>query len=76
MEVLDKTPDPEAGKKLRCRGSGTGKTAGCGALLFVMPRDIDSASYRDYGGGSDTSYWFVCPACSARTYVSWNLFSK
>lgn len=76
MQVLEKGPDPSGCKKLRCRGHGMGKTAGCGALLLVSPRDIQSASYTDYGGGSDTSYWFVCPECNARTEVSYNAFSR
>ena len=61
------------GKEFNCKGSGTGKTAGCGALLLVSPRDVKSESNYDYG---HASYWFVCPECGAKTYVSWNAFSK
>lgn len=76
MKVIKSGKDRKHGKKLTCRGYGTGETGGCGALLLVSPRDVMSATYSDYGGGSDTSYWFVCPECGAKTYVSWNTFSK
>lgn len=76
MQVLEKGPDPKGCKELRCRGYGLGETAGCGALLLVSPRDVRSLTTSDYGGGSDTSYYFVCPVCHARTYVPYNVFSR
>lgn len=76
MRVLKKGPDTDWGKEFRCKGYGTGATAGCGALLLVSPRDVKSATTRDYDGGSDTSYWFVCPECGAKTYVSYNAFGR
>ena len=76
MEVLEKGPDPKAGKKMRCRGYGTGKSAGCGALLLVSPRDVESSTSHDYGGGADTDYYFVCPECKVKTYVKSSLFSR
>lgn len=74
MQVISKGPDPQGGKELRCRGTGFGTTAGCGALLLVTPRDVQRSSHTDYGGGSDTYYWFVCPECNARTDVSSDTF--
>lgn len=76
MQVLQKGPDPQGCRELRCRGYGTGKTAGCGALLLVAPRDVQSQTSTDYGGGTDTDYYFVCPECHVRTYVRYNLFSR
>lgn len=76
MQVLEKGPDPSGCKKLRCRGYGTGTTAGCGALLLVSPRDVKSRTTSDYGGGSDTDYYFVCPECNAWTFVRYDTFSR
>lgn len=77
MKVIKSGRDnPCFGKEFTCAGTGVGKTGGCGAVLLVVPRDIESATYSDYGGGSDTSYWFTCPECGAKTYVSYNAFSK
>ncbi len=52
------------GKELVCKGTGIGKTAGCGALLLVSPADVHEHYY-----DGDTSYWFVCPECHVKTYV-------
>lgn len=64
------------GKELKCKGHGIGKTAGCGALLLVSPRDITTTRSSDYGGGSDTTYSFTCPECGACTEVSYNTFYR
>lgn len=75
MKVIKSGKDNKSfGKEFVCKGYGVGKTGGCGAVLHVMPRDIMSATYSDYGGGSDTSYWFVCPECGAKTYVGYDAF--
>lgn len=71
MRVLKKGPDTDWGKELRCMGYGLGTTGGCGALLLVSPRDVKS----HYDDG-DTSYWFVCPECGARTHVTSRTFSQ
>lgn len=78
MKVLKKGfENASFGKDVVCSGSGMGKgKGGCGAVLHVVPADIHEATYSDYGGGSDTSYWFVCPECGASTYVRYNLFSR
>ena len=61
------------GKEFTCKGYGLGKgVGGCGAVLHVTPADI--ASHTDCEG--DKSYWFVCPECHAKTYVSYNAFSS
>ena len=46
------------------------KVGGCGAVLLVKPGDVET--HVDSEG--DNSYWFVCPECGAKTYVSWNAF--
>ncbi|OGL99147.1 hypothetical protein A2304_03275 [Candidatus Uhrbacteria bacterium RIFOXYB2_FULL_57_15] len=76
MRLLEKGPDPKGCRELRCKGNGVGNTAGCGALLLVSPRDVKSFVSHDYGGGSDTNYYFVCPVCHAETYVSYSTFSS
>ncbi|OGH93022.1 MAG: hypothetical protein A2563_05430 [Candidatus Magasanikbacteria bacterium RIFOXYD1_FULL_40_23] len=64
------------GKELTCVGDGFGKgKGGCGAVLHVVPADIyvKHFSIGDYDG---THYWFVCPECSAKTYVKYDVFHK
>ena len=76
MRVIKKGSDNEEfGKDLVCRGDGVGRgRGGCGSILRVMPRDVESDSCSDYGGGSDTYYWFVCPECRVKTYVDPKVF--
>jgi hypothetical protein len=76
MKVLQKGPNPEQSKELRCRGYGVGETAGCGALLLVSPSDVKSEHRTDYTGDSDIVYYFVCPECGVWTYTSYNTFSR
>lgn len=61
----DKLPAME----VSCTGRGFSDNKGCGALLEVNGLDIKSGSYPDYGGGSDTYYYVICPVCGAKTEV-------
>lgn len=69
MKVLKKK-SASFGKKLTCKGSGFGEgMGGCGALLQVVPGDICN----NLNTGGD-AYWFYCPVCSAKTFVSYDTF--
>lgn len=72
MKVLKKgCENTSFGKDLVCKGHGLGKkVGGCGALLHVVPADVEK--YVDSDG--DASYWFTCPECGAKTYVSYDTF--
>ena len=72
MKVLKSGKDNDSfGKEFVCKGHGLGKkVGGCGAVLLVKPGDVET--HVDSEG--DNSYWFVCPECGAKTYVSWNAF--
>lgn len=57
--------------EVSCTGIGF-SDKGCGALLEVNGFDIKSGTSRDYGGGTDTYYFFTCPVCGAKTEVSYS----
>jgi len=78
MKVLKKGSENEVfGKEFTCVGSGVGKgKGGCGAVLLVKPADVSEHHYTDISGTGDTEYWFVCPECGAKTYVSSSVFYK
>lgn len=61
----DKLPTME----VSCTGVGFSDSRGCGALLEVTGLDIKSGIHHDYGGGSDTYYYVICPVCGAKTEV-------
>lgn len=62
----DKLPTME----VSCTGNGFGdRIKACGALLEVTGLDIKSGIHHDYGGGSDTYYYVVCPICGAKTEI-------
>jgi len=42
----------------------------CGALVGYYPKEVQSGTYHDYGGGSDTWYYIICPNCGERVEVS------
>ncbi len=73
MKVLKKGSDnANFGKEFVCKGYGLGKkVGGCGALLHVVPADIEKCTDSD----GDASYWFVCPDCGAKTYVKYDAFN-
>lgn len=59
MKVLEKGRD-QCGwaQELRCAVVG-----GCGAKLLVEEDDVYYIRSTDYGGGTDTVYYFVCCEC-------------
>ena len=73
MKVLKKgAENANFGKDLVCKGYGLGKkVGGCGALLHVMPADVEK--HVDWEG--DASCYFVCPECGAKTYVTYDTFN-
>jgi hypothetical protein len=72
MKVIKKGfENADFGKEFVCKGYGLGKgKGGCGAVLHVVPADI--VAHTDCDG--DSSYWFTCPDCGAKTYVKCDAF--
>lgn len=72
MKVIKKGFDlATIGKELVCLGYGFGKgKGGCGAVLHVVPADVVEKFYAD----CENELYFVCPECSAKTYVKYNVF--
>lgn len=44
--------------------------ANCAALLEYTIADTETKLIRDYGGGSDTYRFLVCPRCQAKLSVA------
>lgn len=42
----------------------------CGAKIGFYLNEVRSAVYHDYGGGSDTWYYIICPHCGEKVEVS------
>lgn len=42
----------------------------CGAKLKYFPIEIHHLVVYDYGGGSDTYYFVICPKCGREVEVS------
>ncbi len=72
MRVIKKGSENATwGKEFICKGYGLGKgVGGCGAILHVTPGDI--MKHTDSDG--DSSYWFSCPDCGAKTYIRYDAF--
>jgi len=47
--------DDSAKKKATCRQ--------CSAIVEYVPNEVKSFVSHDYGGGSDSVYYIVCPNC-------------
>lgn len=45
----------------------------CRFKLAYTPADVQSGTHHDYGGGSDTVYWIICPRpqCGERISLSY-----
>lgn len=41
----------------------------CASRLEFTNSEVDTRTYIDYGGGSDTLYYIICPNCSFRVEV-------
>ncbi len=46
------------------------KHKSCGAIVAYYPNEIKSFIKSDYGDGSDTIYYIVCPHCKNDITVS------
>lgn len=55
VTIVNPGPDPSVVKRHICTN--------CGAVLEYVPRDIKSQTTGDYGGGSDTWHYIICPQC-------------
>lgn len=42
----------------------------CGAVISYFKNEVQSAVHYDYGGGSDTWYYIICPNCGKKVEVS------
>ena len=61
VRVVDVGPDKSLVKEVVCKN--------CSATLEYVPRDIESRTFSDYGGGSDTIYFIKCPPCGEEVYI-------
>lgn len=44
----------------------------CGAVVEFFQNEVQSFVHHDYGGGSDTIYYIVCPNCGKQ--IQWMNF--
>lgn len=42
----------------------------CGAKIGYYKNELQSSTYHDYGGGSETWWWILCPNCRKKVEVS------
>jgi DNA-directed RNA polymerase subunit RPC12/RpoP len=61
VKVISTEPHPTVVKQTVCKN--------CGATLEYVPKDIESRTYTDYGGGRDTDYFIKCPPCGNEVLV-------
>lgn len=61
VTVVSTVPHPSVIKEAVCRN--------CGSALNYVPRDVQSRTYKDYSGCSDTDYFIVCPTCDEKVFV-------
>ena len=55
--------------EVSCTGVGFSDGKPCGALLEINALDIKSGVHHDYGGGTDTYYYIICPECGSKTEI-------
>ena len=41
----------------------------CGATLEYVPNDVQTHTYKDYGGGSSVDKYIICPNCGKKHIV-------
>ena len=41
----------------------------CGAVIGYYENELQTCSYTDYGGGSNTDYFIICPHCGEKVVV-------
>ena len=56
VRVVKKEPDPSVIKEIVC--------GNCGVTLEYVPNDAKIRNWSDYGGGSNTTKYIVCPECN------------
>ena len=61
IRIIKLKPSKDVEKKCVCNN--------CGATLGYTPRDVKYATYKDYGGGSDTYAEFNCPNCGKKLQI-------
>lgn len=61
VKVISTVPHPSVVKQAICKN--------CGAVLEYTPKDIQSHTYKDYDGSTDTDYFITCPPCGERVHV-------
>ncbi len=61
VTIVKKEPHPSVIKEVICRH--------CGCTLEYVPADVQSYTYRDYGHGTDTTYYIKCPNCETQIFV-------
>lgn len=60
MEILNVGP----GWSMTTKCVGYGRNGGgCGSTLRLSIDDVCMNTYTDYGGGTDTDYYYICPVC-------------
>lgn len=42
----------------------------CGAVIEYFQSEVKSFLHKDYGGGSDTVYYIICPNCGKQ--IQWS----
>lgn len=69
--IAEKCDNPNLPRmQVSCTGEGfRNEGHGCGCLLEITPLDVKSDTYTDYGGGTDTYYYIICPKCHHKTEV-------
>lgn len=55
VKVICKGPSKEVSKEIICKT--------CGATLQYVPLDVKVESVADYGMGTDTIEYIICPEC-------------
>ena len=42
----------------------------CGAKIGFYNNEVQKGNHQDYGGGSETWYYIICPNCGQKVEVS------
>lgn len=53
MASVERDPTDEEKRKAKCPG--------CLCVIRYVPNEVMNRTFSDYGGGSDTHWWVVCP---------------
>jgi hypothetical protein len=47
-----------------------GNKMGCRSILEIEPKDLEKKRKKDYDGGFDVTYTYVCLKCGAKTEIN------